>query len=169
VLKGPARLSGANRVPIGHSKSHHHRNSVFSRRSAFDRLQWPERRHHSSQDHQKDLFRASVMNMGQKRDQRPSQISNSKLLKKGKRPIIEPERLADARYFKCLGLSKPLCKAWMVCFSCNQKGHVARHCLAQWRKIGLSHPGPKTECCIWIAKSTQARGRQVVSNLFSKV
>jgi hypothetical protein len=84
VLKGPARLSGANRVPIGHSKSHHHRNSVFSHRSAFDRLQWPEHHHHSSQDHQKDLSRALVMNMGQKRDQRPSQISNSKLLEKGK-------------------------------------------------------------------------------------
>jgi hypothetical protein len=38
VLKGSARLSGANRVPIGLSKSHYHRNSGFPHRSAFDRL-----------------------------------------------------------------------------------------------------------------------------------
>jgi hypothetical protein len=31
------------------------------------------------------------------------------------------------------GQANTICKSWVVCFQCGTKGHVKRHCSAQWK------------------------------------
>jgi hypothetical protein len=157
-------LSGANRIPLGHSwknsfqnhKPSHlqsylgvlkkSRNPVPSPRltTVFQRLRWPEEIRNSLSVSSKNTdIEGQVRKLHWKRkdNPKPPKDHHSEFIDRGKKPMIDSSPTVCSVCIR--GDSLPSCQNWATCVKCKQKGHLDRHCRAKWqptgRKVNLHH------------------------------
>jgi hypothetical protein len=93
-------------------------------------------------DHQKDQIVHNSMVHGGfhhifSRNERSTQFPS--LNSKGKKPIDLDKAsttLLGCNICSRSRLRSPPCRDWIRCHSCRQRGHVAHHCAAKWKKSG---------------------------------
>jgi hypothetical protein len=123
-----ARIFPQRKVNLNHPA---HRSSVF------DRIIWPQRplaAHSDSQHHLEAVQQSIFENSDQRRNGHNWREGGVQNLKdKGKQLMEEPS--IPKACCKCARAGSGFipCHSWTVCYSCGQKGHIAHHCLAQWK------------------------------------
>jgi hypothetical protein len=139
----PQHHQGVNQIRANRPRRQRyddHMNNKFihhsvNRPSVFSRISWP---HHHKYSQKKGRFPKTMSkfpldgeatNRGAPRDEGGNNTQNSKT---GDLEKPAAERPKQGR--QCLRSERPICRSWVFCRSCSQRGHIQYHCEARWRQ-----------------------------------